>query len=157
MAEMTSDQFLVIRGMLALAHVDGKLSTDEASLVKSRIETLGVSQEQAAVLRADIQTPADPMGIYQDLEGDKSKGWFLSCARVLFHADGEFCADEKAVMAKLEAAHSESMKTTVVVLEQDLTRIKDRVDRDVEGIKEHAKKNLGPLSYLMAWFVEQFE
>ena len=97
------------------------------------------------------------MTIYQELESDKSKGWFLSCARVIFHADGEFCADERAVMAKLEALHGESVKATVAVIEQDLSRVRDRVDRDVESIKLHAKKNLGPLSYMMAWFAEAFE
>ncbi len=157
MAEMSSDEFLVMRGLLALAHVDGQLTPDEASWVKERLETMDISEEQAAALRDAIHKPEPPMALYGKLSSNKAKGWFLTLARVLFHADGEFCADEKAMMKKLEGVHDQALSTTMPIIIKDIEIVRDRVDEDVEDIRSHAKKHLGPISYLMAWVVEQFE
>ena len=102
MAQMSSDEFLVMRGLLALAHVDWQLTRDEGSWVKERLETMDMSEEQATTLRDAIHNPEPPLVIYGQLSSNKAKGWFLTLARVLFHADGEFCADEQAMMKKLE-------------------------------------------------------
>ena len=157
MAQMSSDEFLVMRGLLALAHIDGQLTPEEASWVKERLESMDIGQEQAATLREDIHSPQPPLVIYGKLSSNKAKGWFLTLARILFHADGEFCASEQAMMKKLETVHDQSLGNTIPMIEQDLGLVRERVEKDVEEIREHATKHLGPISYLMAWVVEKFE
>ncbi|MEC9465126.1 MAG: hypothetical protein VX834_05045 [Myxococcota bacterium] len=154
---MSGDEFLVMRGLLALAHVDGQLTPDEASWVKERLASMDIGQEQATTLREDIRSPQPPLLIYGQLSSNKAKGWFLTLARILFHADGEFCASEQEMMAKLENAHEQTLETTLPMLKQDLGLVRERVEQDVEEIREHATKHLGPISSLMAWVVGKFE
>jgi len=76
---------------------------------------------------------------------------------VLFHADGEFCADEQAMMKKLEGVHDQALSTTTPIIIKDIEIVRARVEEDIEDIRTHTNKHLGPIGYLMAWVVERFE
>ena len=127
MKQITNEQYLTLRGLLALSHVDGKMAEEELSFVDKRLKEHTFSPEQQAVLDHERRNPVDPLVIYQELETLKSKGWFVSMARMIFHADNEFCTTEKVVLSRLENEHNQNLKPVLNTLKEDMEQVRTDV------------------------------
>ena len=128
MTQITNEQYLTLRGLLALAHVDGKMAEEELAFVVKRLKAHTFSPEQKAVLDHERKNPVDPLVIYQEMETMKSKGWFVSMARMIFHADNEFCTTEQGVLSHLENEHNQNLKPVLNTLKEDMEQVRTDVN-----------------------------
>jgi uncharacterized membrane protein YebE (DUF533 family) len=133
MTQITNEQYLIFRGLLALAHVDGKVAKEELSFVDKRLKGHTVSPEQQAVLEHERSNPVDPLVIYQEMESLKSKGWFVSMARMIFHADNEFCTTEQDVLSHLENEHNQNLKPVLNTLKEDMEKVRTDVEFNLQN------------------------
>ena len=156
MNSMSDDQFLVVRGLIALASVDGHLSDKERKVIDTRLSRFDLTKAQSAQVEEDIQSPMNPLEIYGQLNSPKEKGWFVTSARMLFHADGEFCAGENEVFEALEKLHSAQVATALADLNMDLKLVKNQVEKQLGEMEKNRTRFLGGIfDGLLEWILKK--
>jgi len=157
MNSISDEQFLVVRGLIALSSVDGRFSDTERAVIDTRLSNYELTEAQRGQIDEDIESPPNPLEIYGQLKSSKEKGWFVTSARVLFHADGEFCAGEQEVFEALEKLHSSEVATAVSTLQMDLKVVQADVDKRLEEIEKNRTKFLGGIfDGLLEWVLKKF-
>jgi hypothetical protein len=154
---MDEQRFMLIRRMIALAQVDGKYTDDEDRIdedriVRERARVLNLSAQQKQTLDEDRHDPVDPIIIYEGMPNLTAKGLFLSVARNIFHADGEFCAAQQAVMAKLEKIHEQALIKVLPGLRQALRTVRETANIEIMDARTHQPEdNQNPLTAVWNW------
>ena len=149
---MEEQRFLLVRGMISLAQVDGKYTDDEDQIIRERTRVLGLTVEQKRILDEDRRDPVDPLLIYERMPDLTAKGLYLSAARNLFHADGEFCQAEQAVMAKLEAIHEKALLELMPGLRTELQTVREKANIEIMDARiAQSDENQNPLAAVFNW------
>ena len=150
---MTDEEFLLLRGMVSLAQVDDWYSAEEDQIIRARGNKLGMTPAQERELHHERRNPLDPVMIYERLPSMRAKGMFLTVARTLFHSDGEFCAKEQDVMARLDALHEEAVAEIMPQLQKDLTTARHMADINIMNARTSAERR-GMFGRLVDWMFD---
>ena len=117
---MDEDRFLLLRGAVALAMVDGQYTDEEDAMIRAQAKTGGISVAQSRILDQDRAARIDPMSIYHQLANVRLKGMFVTIARGIFNADGDFAPDEQRVMKALSEVHEKTLDEALPGLRREL-------------------------------------
>ncbi|MEE2789560.1 MAG: hypothetical protein VX589_19635 [Myxococcota bacterium] len=131
MRGMDEDRFLLLRGAVALAMVDGRYTDEEDAMIRAQAKTGGISVAQSRILDQDRAARVDPMSIYQQLVNVRLKGMFVTIARGIFNADGDFSPEEQRVMDALSQVHEKTLDEALPGLRRELDAQKTRGQKPV--------------------------
>ena len=147
---MDEQWFMLIRGMIALAQVNGKYTEDEDRIVRERARVLNLSAQQKQISGEDRRDPVDPL--LRGMPDLIAKGLFLSAGRKIFHADGEFCAAQQAVMAKLEEMHDQALIKVLPGLRQELRTVRNKANIEIMDARpQQPEDHQNPLTAVLNW------
>jgi uncharacterized membrane protein YebE (DUF533 family) len=155
MPQIDDEKLMFIRGMISLAHVDGKYTIEEERLVNARVDAAALPKHQRDILAYDRNNPMAPMEVYNQIQSVKGKGILLSIARNLFHADGEFCQAEQAVMQRLESTHQQLLDTVMPKVREDLEIARNKANVGIMDARIAGKAKGGPFGSLLGWVLDR--
>ena len=156
MPKIDNEKLLFIRGMIAMAHVDGKYSIEEEQLINARVDAAALPQHQRDVLDHDRMAPMAPLDVYKQIPSIKGKGIFLSIARNLVHIDGEFCAAERAAMDEMEGIHQIMLDQVVPKIRADLEVARSKTNMEIMDARLAGKGTKGgPFGALIRWVFDR--
>jgi len=147
---MTEEEFLLLRGMIALAQVDDWYSSEEDMIIRARGKKMGMTPQQERELHHERRQPLDPVYVYQKLPTMRAKGMYLTVARMLFHSDGEFCAKEQDVMARLDGIHESAVAELMPQLQRDLETARHMAEVNIMNART-ASESRGLFGRLVEW------
>ena len=156
MPQIDEEKLLLIRGMIALAHVDGKYTIEEEDLVNARVDAASLPAHQRDVLIHDRDQPMAPMEVYNRIPTMQGKGTFLSLALSLFHVDGKYCDAEQWVMKALEAKHESLLDQTAPKIRTGLEAARRKTNVEIMDARLAGKKvRGGPFGAILGWVLDR--
>ena len=156
MPQLDAEKLLLIRGMIALAHVDGKYTVEEERLVNARVDAASLPAHQRDVLASDRDRPMNPLDVYNQIRSMQGKGTYLSLALSLFHADGEYCAAEQATMKALESAHQSLLDHTAPKIRTELEAARRKTNVEIMDARLAGKSvRGGPFGSILGWILDR--
>jgi len=106
MAEALNDsQFYMWRTLFAVAHADHVVTDEEVRFMAEAMEDVPFSDEQLAVLSEDVKNPQNVEVMFAGVSDIKDQAAFFKFAHELVHIDGEYAAEEQAVLLRLKETH----------------------------------------------------
>ena len=112
---LTESQFYMWRTLFAVVHADNVVATEEVRFMAEALEDVPFSDEQRAILNEDIKHPQNIEAMFAGISDVRDQAAFFSHARSLVHIDGDFGADEQAIMLKLQKIHLQNKNLTDLV------------------------------------------
>ncbi|MES2729850.1 MAG: hypothetical protein V4621_07120 [Pseudomonadota bacterium] len=98
---LTYSQLYVWRSLVALAHVDGKLTNNEWQFLLPSILRLNLLDEQRDLLQHDLKNPQKVADMFQNITKVKDRAQFFVLAGQLVYADGDYDEAEKKILLEL--------------------------------------------------------
>lgn len=105
MVGITDSQFYMWRTLFALAHADDVVTDEEISFMAKVMEDLPFSGEQSEMLKADAQEAQDIEKMFLGITDVQDQAAFFKFAHELVHIDGDYGAEEQAIMLRLKELH----------------------------------------------------
>ena len=105
MQGVTDSQFYMWRTLFAVAHADDVVTDEEVRFMAEALEDVPFSDDQRAVLNEDAKHAQDIEKMFKGVSDVKDQAAFFKFARELVHIDGDYGAEEQAVMLKLQELH----------------------------------------------------
>jgi uncharacterized membrane protein YebE (DUF533 family) len=135
---LTDSQMAMWETVVALVHADGEVHTEEDKFLTERFEKLPVTPEQKQELLKHIDKPGNPRELFQQITEPADRSQLIYFARLLFHSDGDFAAQEKHILDLLQSD---------VMSHVDMTAAMHKVDQIVIDFekKEQARRDSQPL------------
>ena len=124
MALISSSKCAMLRAIMALAWVDGKVTDDErARLIDFLDTTQYISDVQRASLKSHLtdNLDMDIDELWEQITEKEDRAQLIDVALSIFHADGDFSSTERTVYEKLFQSHMTSLD--LVGLKKDLSQM----------------------------------
>lgn len=147
MAENTTisdSRFNMWRTLVALVHTDHKVMEEECDFFIRRFDAIPFTEEQKQTLRQDLQDAQDVSKLYDLITDKEDRGTLIYFARLLFWCDGEFHAQEDAILQHL---HQQTISK--LDLEAIMAEVNSEVRRtmnEYDIAMESKQQNSGPWS-----------
>ena len=129
---MTTDsKVAVYEALIALAWADHTLDDAEKKLLHSRIEgNVHLTDEQKKELLAYVDSKKEMSVAWEKITDPEDRAFLLNAAEGLFHSDGEYCENEKAIFEEYFEKHLKTLDAKAI--EEDLAELKatQLTDRD---------------------------
>ncbi len=128
-AEVTESRFNMWRAVFAMAHADGIVTDEEAEFMDEYLNNVDFTDEQKAVLRADIKDPQNVGEMFAQITEQSDRSQFFYFARLLAWCDGDFDAQEQEILDKMKISHvsgldmdliSKSVRESAALVAEDL-------------------------------------
>lgn len=142
---LTDSRFAMWRAIIALAHADGIVMPSEEEFGARYMDRTGASDAQRDILRQDLLSAHDPGTLFAQITRPEDKADFFQFARALLWCDGDFAAQEAAIIERLQTDHVGSLAPAA--LAADLHALRDeqtlaRMKADAEA-QDWAKRHVG--------------
>lgn len=141
--ELTQSQFSMWRTIVALIHVDGKVTSGESQHLIETFKKLPFTEEQKKTLADDVKTPQNIDLLFGQITTPADRSQFIYFARLLFWSDGDLAQQEHEVLKRLGEKVMSQVNFNQVNLETD-------------SLAQEATKTPMSLSRLLTRFAEQF-
>ncbi|MEZ5813782.1 MAG: hypothetical protein R3E13_03540 [Alphaproteobacteria bacterium] len=105
---VNESQFYMWRTLFAVAHADNVVTDEEVRFMAEALEDIAFSEEQRTILNDDTKNAKDIEQMFFGISDVKDQAAFFKFARELVHIDGDYGAEEQAVMLKLKELHLRS-------------------------------------------------
>ncbi len=145
-SEIDESKFNLWRGVVALAHVDGRVLEEEASWIRGMLIRLPFTDEQRATLESDIDNEGDIEAILNKITDRKDKATLLHFANMLFKVDGHFDCSEKATFKKIEEKVLQNSEVSMAI------QTFERMAKDGSLDEDLSKKPRVPFDWLLKIF-----
>lgn len=89
------------RCLVALAHVDGKVTPEERNMIDLQLRSLFLTKEQHEIILKDYLEPQDVQDLYPYVTLDDDKRHLINLAYTLFWSDSEFHEAEEEIYNRL--------------------------------------------------------
>lgn len=109
MSGVSESKFNMWRAVFALAHADHVVTDEERRFMNKALAKEGFSAEQEATLREDMETPQGIADMFVRITDQKDRSRFFYFARMLFWCDGDFAAQEQAILTRLQNYHNKTV------------------------------------------------
>ncbi|MGB0720476.1 MAG: hypothetical protein ACPGRX_08380 [Bdellovibrionales bacterium] len=162
-AELSDSRFHMWRAVFAMAHVDGRVSDEEAAFAEKYLANAPFSDGQKAVLREDLKEPKRVAEMLKHVSAPEDQADFFQFSQMLAWADGDYSAQERALVEKMQASQMESFDRDAVAQNIRNARKASILRRAVEddAFSEQARDVSGfanVIRFVAPWVgVEDFE
>ena len=156
---LAESRFYQWRALVAMAHVDGEMASEELALLQRFMKTLPLSDGQRTTLEEDIKKPQDPLAMLEHVTDQTDLGEFFFFARMIIAADHIIRPEEKEAMDSLKNLIIQKKKddaaaiddVVIRMLEKQQVRITDEIDEGVAATQAHS--SVGPFFIIWALIV----
>lgn len=100
---ISHNQFMVIRGLICMAHADGILHEVEKEYLRDFLDQFELNEMQVETLERDLDHPANIDGILKAIEESNYHEQLIEHAKELIIADGTIDPKERLLIQKLTA------------------------------------------------------
>lgn len=121
---MTESHFNMWRAMVALAHADHKVTTEEREFMRKKFDGLNFTEEQKEQLHAELDDAQDVIPLFEKITDKRDRAEFIYFARLLFWSDGEFELQEEEILKHLHES---------TISKVDLEAAMHEVDKQVDA------------------------
>ena len=118
---MDSSKFNLWRASFAFCQVDQELARKEKEWIKSKLTSLGFTDEQKTTLEADILSPPDITSILPHITKPSDRAFLLDQMRVLAHIDGTLSQQERLKIEEIR---------NIVLSKVNLTELEAKIATD---------------------------
>lgn len=101
LVDVTLSHFNMIRCMIAMAHIDGRVSDEERDYIAGLRLRLPLNSEQASVLDEDLSFPPNIADLLPGITDLKYRAQIICFSRLMAYKDGEFHPREKELLSML--------------------------------------------------------
>ncbi|MCB0417915.1 MAG: hypothetical protein H6617_10265 [Bdellovibrionaceae bacterium] len=112
---VNSDKFQVLRTLVAISHLDGQSCALERRYLFGIAKKLNLSAHQQRQLMEELDEPKDPLALFAQIQSPKERGWLLTSARTLAHADGIFSSSEQIMLDQMFELHMSTIDIDAVI------------------------------------------
>ncbi len=142
---MRSSRFYMWRAVFAMAHADGIVTHEEREFVENYLQRLPLSPEQVATLRADLEQPQSVGEMFIGISKQEDQADFFQFAHMLVWADGDFEAQEEAILSRFRNEQMNKFNIAEVSMQIRQAREAAAVRRAIEDaeFKRQAKEVVG--------------
>ena len=102
---ITESRLYMWRAVVAMVHADGVVTPHEVSFINDYIHDMQLSHVQLEMIGQDLQTPQDVYEMFANVSELQDRKDFFALARALSWCDGDFDAQEKTIINRLEEKH----------------------------------------------------
>lgn len=137
MSQATDSEFSMLRGAIALAWADDKLTAKEREQLKLYIaQNASISEEQRRTLMQDIKQKTSIKDVWDHITDRQDRAHLIDIAENIFLKDGTYSPKEKAVYDKLYSAHMATIAAKAIQADMraELKRQHDHDQQDYSGI-----------------------
>lgn len=108
-AGVSESKFNMWRAIFALAHADHVVTEEERKFMQKALATEGFSPEQKRILEGDMEVSRDIRNMFMRITDQADRSRFFYFARMLLWCDGDFAAQEQAILTELQRAHNKTL------------------------------------------------
>lgn len=143
-ATISESRFNMWRALVALIHTDHKVMDEECDFFLRRFDAIPFTEEQKELLRQDMYDEQDVSKIYERISDKEDRATLIYFARLLFWCDGEFHAQEDAILQHL---HQQTIsKLDLEAIMTDVNAEVRRTMTEYDIAMESKQQNSGPWS-----------
>ena len=102
---INESRFYMWRAVVAMVHADGVVTPHEVSFINDYISDMDLSKGQLELIGQDLHTPQDAYEMFAYISEAQDRKDFFALARALSWCDGDYDAQEKAIINQLEENH----------------------------------------------------
>ena len=132
---VSESKFNMWRAIFALAHADHVVTDEERRFMNKALAAEGFSQAQEDVLREDMETSNDIANMFLRITEQKDRSQFFYFARLLLWCDGDFAAQEQAILTRLQSLHNKTLDFNEIGM-VDLQLEEDEKEWLLEDVKK---------------------
>lgn len=141
MATLSDSRFHMWRTVFALAHADGKVTSEEARFMKIYLSRLTLTPEQHTILKGDIEQRQEVAPLFSKISAEKDIEDFFNFSRLIVWCDGDFGEQEKQIMEMLRQRRdtplgSERLLTKLQASGREKAGWLTKVHASVSGLKD---------------------
>ena len=144
--DLSESRLHMWRGVVAMAHADGVVTPHELSFINEYMKKLDIPQAQLDVIGQDILHEQDIDEVFSKITERQDKIDFFALARALSWCDGDFDAQEKRIIDRLESVAVENQE--IVKESRDICSEVELCDNQWNFKTERSKSLLGFLTGL---------
>jgi uncharacterized membrane protein YebE (DUF533 family) len=100
--ELNNSRFNMWRAVVAMAHADGVVTLPELSFINEYLKEINLSSSQREVIGEDLRNAQDIIVLFSQITEQQDQVDFFALARALSWSDGDFDAQEKKIIKRLE-------------------------------------------------------
>ncbi|HYD18467.1 MAG TPA: hypothetical protein VEF76_08320 [Patescibacteria group bacterium] len=139
---MSESQYQMWRGVIAIAHVDGKMHDEERAYLRRTFQNLdrvyGLSVEQRKQLDDDMENPKDLATILPLITEPQFRGTLIHFGEVMVWADSEVSPEEEDVIKKLYTQQMSTIDEQKLRAEVKASLASSQAELERERAKTHA-------------------
>tara|TARA_B100000678_G_scaffold105833_1_gene88723 strand:- start:1691 stop:2179 length:489 start_codon:yes stop_codon:yes gene_type:complete len=121
------------RGLIALAWADHELHEDERAALHDILDAhLGLTAENRAVLHTEVERSIQLEDVWPQITEARDRARLIDMANIIFQQDGEYSAEERAVIHRFTARHLASVNADSIASELALLTDAQKAVRDRE-------------------------
>lgn len=106
---VSESKFNMWRAIFALAHADHVVTHEERRFMHRALATEGFSETQKRILEEDMETPQNITEMFMKIREQADRSRFFYFARMLLWCDGDFAAQEQAILTRLQGIHNRTL------------------------------------------------
>ncbi len=144
---LSTSRFNMWRAVVAMIHADGVVTAHELDFINRHISQSPLSEEQRAVLTADIGTAQDVYVMFSRIEEVEDKADFFVLARALSWCDGDLDKQEANILAQLQAMDITEGDKRLLKASSDIVDEVELCGNQWKFKSERSKSLLGFLSH----------
>ena len=137
--EVTDSMFHMWRAVFAMAHADHVVTPEELSFMRKIMAEMPFTEEQLKILENDISNPKWVGEMFDKITNDDDRSKFFYYARLMVWSDGDFDAQEQAIISELQKKYVKDIDlknvTNVIGLELEEDE-KEQLVRDYTYAEE---------------------
>jgi uncharacterized membrane protein YebE (DUF533 family) len=136
MTGVSESKFHILRSLVSLAHVDGRLDVSESNYLTELFDRYRMSYEQEAIIAKDFEIQKNLSQVFTKIKGEQDHKTFFYLARILCLMDGEVGRTEVAVLEKLQELYLDKR-----AFKKKIEETQNYVDHFIAKEKQKPSKN----------------
>ena len=143
------------RALFALTHADGIVSDEEIKFMHDKLENVPFSDVQRHQLCQDMAQAQNILTLYDQITDSVDQAEFFNIARALVHIDGDYGADERAILLRLKERHIKNVNVDDLVGKVDLAFETTPRPKKIEPILENPVQGENKLLTILQKFFQR--
>lgn len=123
--KLNDSSFAMWRGIVAFAHADHKLTSEEIAFFKTQLERVDLTSNQQEVIDNDLKNGVKLADVYASITELTHKTNLLNMGYVIFHRDSDFSHVEKDFYDELYNKHIKPINSSKLASDAKITAQKD--------------------------------
>ncbi len=146
-------KFYMLRCLIVMAHVDGKICEDERAYMSALMNRLYLKDEQRNILEDDFKNQQDIGDLFRHINDPRYRGQVVYFARLMAHKDGILAPSEQDLLDHLHAMATNGLDIESIRADAQKATAAELLIHDIE-INENRPTKHGHFIPYLQWLDE---